>query len=433
MQSLSRDIHILIISTLNTIYGRDVRSIGRLSATCRYFHALIDINNDAAYSIHMIDARDRSRRKRLAKLRQYNPLNELMKDAGFVSRVERSVQSPLVTVEVLISYPIDWDWKLLTLNPNINISSLMFLIEMGYVPKCTNFHLKDDSPVTREDLVRHGIPFSAECNINIITTQEYLEKYYSHESIDCFMMFGRLRDADIEKYADKIAWNYDLLLCNNNLSTSALCKYRDSQGLPKYTRDEITRFGRDTEYKTQYFAELIQECRENLNTSAHILRSAGGCIPPELILQNLDLPWPFDCILLDVMEFPVEKLSSFPAHIRVTNSIFTVNTIGELIQYPNSKFHDMYVAGTLDITVLLNNPHIKWDWKILLGYENIHVRDFLKHFNNRIATGWWILSERSDISIDVIRDFPKIGWCTVFTSLHNHITADFIAADRTIK
>jgi hypothetical protein len=389
IQELPHDIKMIIIHMI------DFADLARLKCASKYWNLYIERHN-------IIPAREIRRRKILWKLRQYNPLQQLI-DAGVADvlcYIER--RCPLVTPE-LIKLRRPHRWCEITGNPLITIDDLQISTNRPFTS--IQFVLRRDSYISVDEMKQAGLSIDWDKSVEIMTINDYLKHQYA--SLTKLSMFGDITENDIIKHSD-IPWEYKYLKFNNRLSIKFLIDhFKETPGnssrevayiLSNYQKsidvtedigiDEINQFLINPYWPDMYnkrcnVARILQFPEANWNWA---LISARDDIPISTMLANAHLPWKWH------LHCSVVKLPESADHT-----------------HPWLQFIVKFENNTLTYDDVLQNNNVSWVWQRIAACKNIPI-EVLIGTPHAAAGIMDILSRREDLTFNMICDHPRAKW-----------------------
>lgn len=396
---LPRELNCVIISmlTLRPISNKpDVRSIGRLASTCKYFRVLININ-DAASSL-VRDPREKERRIRCMKLREENLLVEWAPHV-FISSCDNYWWYITYESYLMISGPPCLCF--ITRSPNITIGMLLDLINIKPCHHYTKeYTLCQYSNITIDELRLNNLRIDVNNSLSLFTFRDIQARDLNMYK---FMSCANIRFADIENNPT-FPWKYEELIRNPRIPARELFSLRMKWGIKGLTADELRRYCADRENQLEYERHLVSEYATAEVYARYI---CDRYFDLRTIAAHPDIPWDWVCISRRIDAPSMKFMRDNPDMPWNYNSIELVARTPD--HDKNVEYHKMYQDGTLTIKDIQDvNDAASWDWCLLAAYKYISVSDILKHMPNQ-NDYVYVLSTRDDVTAQITREYP-LSW-----------------------
>lgn len=95
-----------------------------------------------------------------------------------------------------------------------------------------------------------------------------------------------------------------------------------------------------------------------------------------------------------------------------------------------SKFGLSNLSANSSVTydIVMKNPNVEWDYKILCSNESLHILEILEmvHTYPAIEWNWAFITERIDVTWDIVNNNPTMPWNWTELSRHPNITWNII-------
>jgi hypothetical protein len=380
----------------------DVRSIGYLAATCRYFRDLIQINSPK--SKILTDPRERTRRIECMLLRRNDLFAQFTKDPNVIDEIRKCILEH-VTPEAYDKYGDKIVTKprhleLLTRSQYITIETLLKILSHNekFSPTGTYFQLCEKSFITIDELHRNGLLVYYRESIEVLTLQECL-KYCCN--LWTFMESGKITAKEVESRTD-IHWSYNHLTCNPNISPKELLKWRKQGTMSdiKITMEEIYRLTEDPECREAYENMIVgmKAPYEDL------LECISKKFSFQTIVNNQDYPWNWRVVGrrygADHHAECESKGLTLPWN---ENDFQFVSTHEDLAV--RKHYHKMFLDGTLTMEIILadRKESSEWNWNTNLLAKSPHfsAREICDELLIEVDDLDPKFSQRDDITVDV--------------------------------
>lgn len=414
MLSLPAEIHTEIIKMIDLLPispRPDVRAIGRLARTCRYFRDLININSPK--SMFLANPREKQRREQCMRLRARNPLDQLMIASNFFVEHQHVIYD-FMTAEVYEKYKsriggIGVDKMegpaLLTRSPYITIEMLLEIVPDDIL-KSTSFQLAANSFITINELHLNGLSIDYDSSVEALSLQDCL---YHKCNFNKFMISGKVNPNDVEARTD-LKWLYYSLVQNPNIPLKKLlewrkgCRFADAA----ISIQEIIRFTQchsDDNIRADYEKMIIET-----NPPSYLTFIISKYFSFQTILDNPKYPW--DWVAISFVHGTEHYIDCESKQIILPWYVDSIRFISEHDLFDDRlRYHKMFLAGQLTIEDIMQdyNKSKVWKWytTIIATSAQYSAQSLFENIPPCFIDCFPKIFSREDVTIDDILRYPK--------------------------
>jgi hypothetical protein len=291
-----------------------------------------------------------------------------------IKEYRKLIPNELLHLLEALPYKYDWNWDILSLNPNIT-------------PEILDKH--------------HNMPWNYEFvsqneNITIDYVKNNLDKAWNWYYLSAN---PSIRLQDVIDNPD-LPWDYNGLSLNPDITWEIIV---NSQELPwnyyLYTRNK----------NLTYDIVLANPNLPWIWTEVPY----ENTIPQEIIQRILD----FDTVM--------NNYASYGRSANAPSRLIKAKDPSLIIKYPDILW-DMYdLAEKVEWNFIARHVNLDWSWRTI-SRKNPHITIDIIRDNLHLPWDWWMLCSNSVITFDIIKANPDLPWQIQGFTLNPNITIDVI-------